>query len=57
MLGQGRYAFIFVGDVTGHGLSATLLSSADSGCIGSVFYGMADERNLTLLSQSRRSSG
>lgn len=41
-LGSGRYAFLFVGDVTGHGFSSTLLSSAVSGCIRSVLYSWAD---------------
>ncbi len=44
-LGSGRYAFLFVGDVTGHGFSSTLLSSAVSGCIRSVLYSWAD-RNV-----------
>jgi serine phosphatase RsbU (regulator of sigma subunit) len=41
-LGSGRYTFLFVGDVTGHGLSSTLLSSAVSGCIRSILYGLSD---------------
>jgi serine phosphatase RsbU (regulator of sigma subunit) len=45
-LGSGRYVFLFVGDVTGHGLSSTLLSSAVSGCIRSILYGFSELETL-----------
>lgn len=45
-LGSGRYVFLFVGDVTGHGLSSTLLSSAVSGCIRSILYELSELETL-----------
>lgn len=59
-LGSGRYVFLFVGDVTGHGLSSTLLSSAVSGCIRSILYDFSDVDTLdpesVLLQVARRAN-
>ncbi|HET9237504.1 MAG TPA: SpoIIE family protein phosphatase [Oligoflexus sp.] len=59
-LGAGRYTLLFVGDVTGHGLSSTLLSSAVSGCIRSILYGLSDANTLdpesVLIEVARRAN-
>lgn len=50
-MAEDRYVFVFVGDVTGHGLSSTLLSSAVSGCIRATLYALEEDGviNPTLM--------